>query len=45
MNPSALFKAQIHCQTKDLLLEVLIVPQLILDYKRKLNTNVCETLF
>lgn len=45
MNPPALFKAQIHCQTKALLLEMLIVPQLILDYKPKLNTNVCEALF
>jgi len=41
----ALFKAQIHCQTKALLLEMFIVPQLILDYKFKLNTNVCGALF
>lgn len=45
MNPPALFEAQIRCQTKALLLDMLIVPQLILDYKPKQNTNVCEVLF
>lgn len=45
MNPSTLLKAQIHCQTKSLLLEMLIMPLLILDYRPKLNANVCADLF